>query len=569
MAGAIGLVLATWTWLPERTLPVLPTQWAPEWPGVTVRGAYHVHTRRSDGMGTVEDAAAAAGRAGLDFLVLTDHGDATRTPDPPRHVGSVLVIDAVEISTRGGHYAALGLPGPAPYRLAGDPRDVVEDVARLGGRGFVTHPDSPKASLAWRDWSIPVPGFEWLNADSEWRDEGRLTLARALLTYPWRPVPTLVALLDRPAATLARWDGLMASGRYLVAIAGADAHARLGLRDYEDDGVDAPALPLPTYESSLRSFSTAVLLDAPLGADPAADAARVVRALGEGRSYTVIDGVAGPARFEFVARTRAGLRTMGESVPRDEPVTLVARALAPPGTTLRILRNGEEVAASSGLHLVHETSTSLRPGETGAGFRVEAVRPGGPGTPPVPWLVSNPIFVERPAPPGAREPARDEPASVGIDLRACRSERDPVSASEEDSDGSGDRVRWAWRLAGSSAPAWVALSCAVPPIPGADAAIAFRARADAPIRVSIQLREPAGVPVPQRWQRTAYLDADWRQYRVALPSLAPVERGGPAQASAEARTLLFVVDWTHGLPGMRRTVEIERAGFEAGSRDIR
>ena len=35
----------------------------------------------------------------------------------------------------------------------------------------VAHPDSPKPELAWRDWSAPVAGLEWLNLDSEWRDE--------------------------------------------------------------------------------------------------------------------------------------------------------------------------------------------------------------------------------------------------------------------------------------------------------------------------------------------------------------------------------------------------------------
>ena len=88
----------------------------------------------------------------------------------------MLVIDAVEISTTGGHYVALGLPR-APYRLAGEPRDVVEDVARLGGFGIVAHPDSPKDDLRWRDWTLPFDGIEWLNADSEWRNEGTLGVA--------------------------------------------------------------------------------------------------------------------------------------------------------------------------------------------------------------------------------------------------------------------------------------------------------------------------------------------------------------------------------------------------------
>ena len=100
-----------------------------------VRGAYHVHTTLSDGAGTSDEVAHAAARAGLDFVVLTDHGDGTRAPVPPRYVEGVLLIDAVEISTTGGHYVALGLK-QTPYRLAGEPRDVIEDVTRLGGFGI-------------------------------------------------------------------------------------------------------------------------------------------------------------------------------------------------------------------------------------------------------------------------------------------------------------------------------------------------------------------------------------------------------------------------------------------------
>jgi len=76
---------------------------------VAVRGAYHVHSVASDGTGTVEEIAAAAARAGLRFVILTDHGDGYARPSAPRYLGSVLCIDAVEISTAGGHYAALGM----------------------------------------------------------------------------------------------------------------------------------------------------------------------------------------------------------------------------------------------------------------------------------------------------------------------------------------------------------------------------------------------------------------------------------------------------------------------------
>src|SRR5712671_780210 len=119
-------------------------------PDGTVAGAFHVHTTRSDGRSTPDEIAAAASRAGLKFVVFTDHGDGTRTPDAPVYRSGVLCLDGVEVSTTGGHYIALEMP-PSPYPLGGEPRDVVEDVKRLGGFGIAAHPDSPKAELRWRE----------------------------------------------------------------------------------------------------------------------------------------------------------------------------------------------------------------------------------------------------------------------------------------------------------------------------------------------------------------------------------------------------------------------------------
>ncbi len=188
----------------------------------TVAGAYHIHTSRSDGAEAKASIAAAAARAGLGFAIFTDHGDATAAPDPPAYIEGVLCIDGVEISTNGGHYVAIGLP-PAPYPLGGEAAAVVEDVARLGGFGIAAHPDHPKPGLAWTDWRAPIDGIEWLNADSEWRDEGRLVLARTMFAYLLRPGAALASVFDRPDRTLTRWDAANRE-RPITALAAIDAH---------------------------------------------------------------------------------------------------------------------------------------------------------------------------------------------------------------------------------------------------------------------------------------------------------------------------------------------------------
>src|SRR2546428_784233 len=116
-------------------LPLTP------WSDGTIPGGLHIPASRSDGRSGPDEIAAAAARAGLKFIAFTDHGDGTRAPDPPAYRSGVLCLDGVEISTTGGHYAALDIPA-APYPLGGEARDVVRDVRRLGGVGIAAATDS-------------------------------------------------------------------------------------------------------------------------------------------------------------------------------------------------------------------------------------------------------------------------------------------------------------------------------------------------------------------------------------------------------------------------------------------
>lgn len=531
-------------------------RWAPEVKTARVRGTYHVHTTRSDGTGTVEEVARAAGRARLDFVILTDHGDGTRVLDAPRMIDNVLVIDAVEVSTRLGHLTALGLRTATPYRLAGWPDDVVEDLRRWGGLAIAAHPDSPRHSLSWRAWHVPVAGLEWLSADSAWRDESLLAMARTLASYPWRPVESIAALFDRPRSTLDRWDAHSREGRFLFAVAGADAHARLGVReDEEDPDPSRWVLKLPGYEQVFRAFSTVVELDAPFTREPDADARRLVAAIGAGRSYTVIDGLATPGRLEFVGRQGDRLVRMGERVAEGPDLALEVRTLAPAGATIRVLRNGEIVASSTGLALSASVSTALGPGERGAAFRVEVAWPDEhPAR--VPWILSNPIFVQPAAAPEPdAAPVADPVEVAGIDLRSCMIERDAVSTAAVTAEESGDRLVLRFQLA-EARESWVAVGCAVPRPLHPGEGVRVGALASRPLRMDLQLREEG--TGDRRWSRSLPVDRAPGSFTVWADSLRPVSDGLPPGPGDRPVRLLFVIDRTQGVAGMDGVIEIER-----------
>src|SRR5688572_7172806 len=228
------------------TLPPA-TRHLPAAPATTIFGAYHIHTSRSDGSGSLADVASAAAQAALQFVIVTDHGDATRPPEPPHYLHEVLVIDAVEISTMAGHLIALGLKDASPYPLGAEARDTLEDVHRMGGWTVAAHPDSPHPGLRWRADDVPVDGVEWLNADSEWRDERSGRLLQTLGHYFFRPSESIVSIFDRPAASLRRWDEL-STRLHVVGLAGVDAHAKIAVHEDETTQESRTILARPSHE---------------------------------------------------------------------------------------------------------------------------------------------------------------------------------------------------------------------------------------------------------------------------------------------------------------------------------
>ena len=526
-----------------------------------VRGAIHVHTRRSDGTGTVEQVAAAAGGAGLQFVIVTDHGDATRAPDPPSYHGGVLVIDAVEISTEGGHVVALGLP-KAPYPLGGEPRDVLADIARLGGFSIIAHPVNDRAESRWTEWTAPFDGLEWLNLDSEWRDEPAGRLARVILAYPFRKVESLGLLLDRSEVAMARWDALTRRRR-VVAIAAADAHARVGFNASEpyQRGV---AIPVPGYEALFRTFSIA-LPQASLAGEAQDDAVTVLGELRAGRVFSSVDAIAPRPAFTFTAASGALRAVAGEPLTTKDPVRLDVAVQAPAEARIVLLRDGSPVAEGKGSALQHDAGPD--PGV----YRVEVMLPGAPGEPPVPWIVSNPIYVGRPAvdapavipraKPAERAELYSEGPAEGWTVEHSASSQAAVDVAKAVK---GTQIMLRYAIAGplSEHPYAALVAPAGPALPAHDR-LTFTAYADRPMRMSVQLRAPGDDPAGQRWHRSVFLDATPREITVFFDELLP--RGATKTARPplpEVQSILFVVDTVNTPSGTAGRLFVDDVRYE-------
>jgi hypothetical protein len=548
------------------SLPPRPIALDQSWSDGSIPGLLHIHSNRSDGQGTPDEIAAAAARAGLTFVVFTDHGDATRAPDPPSYRSGVLCLDGVEISTSGGHYVALDM-GAAPYPLAGEPRDVVEDVRRLGGFGIAAHPDSPKAELRWNDWDAPLDGLELINPDTSWRvrvlDQGaraKLLLLRALLTFPLRASETIAALLTPSSAVEERWDALTARRR-VVGIAGADAHAKLELLG-GDPGRARFSLPIPGYESSFRAMSVHVRA-APLTRDARADAAAVMQAMRDGHLYTTVDAWASPPSFEFTAENGTRKAQAGDFLPPGGPVSLHVRSNAPAGFVTMLWRGSQPLAQDS-----RERDLTVPAGSDPAVYRVEvrdSSRPMGPA-----WIISNPIYVR--AADARDEPPPAPPQRAQLSLFDGRTtagwtrEYDPASLTAIDAVQmtAGPELRVRYGLAGGS-PVGQFSGAAVETSHGvADYdRLAFTIRAERPMRVSVQVRAEVAEAPPERWQRSIFVAGGDSDKTIPFDDMRPVGATHTARAvPADVRAIMFIVDTTNSKPGASGRIWLKNIRLE-------
>jgi len=341
-------------------------------------GNLHIHTLWSDGSADHVSVAQAAQKAGLDWLIITDHnvyppqfqgwydqtllivGEEIHDPDHP-HQNHLLVFDA----------------GQSLAPMGADPQESVDAVVAAGGYGALAHPFehsgayANEAEINWVDW--PRGGYsaiEIWNYMSEFKSYISDPVVGLLYAY-W---PKLAMRGPFPE-TLAAWDAILAK-RKVFAVGGSDVHATT----YTLGPLKKVIFP---YRKLFRAVNMHVLVKQDWGGDADEDAQLVHEALRMGRSWVGYDALGSTRGFRFWAQGRQQLYAMGETIPRGERTTF--QVTLPRKGHIRLINNGFCVAEADAERLEFNART---PGV----YRVEVTRPYA-GTPRG-WIYSNPIWLE-------------------------------------------------------------------------------------------------------------------------------------------------------------------------------
>jgi hypothetical protein len=192
----------------------------------------------------------------------------------------------------------------------------------------------------------------------------------------------MTELYLRPDVNLDSWDRLNSRGQNLVAIAGVDAHANIGLTLDTRASQTLGGILLDPYDLTFQIVRNYIVLEKGRPFDTSA----VLEALANGQIYAGFDLLADASGFRFMAENESGRRIMGQQIAPGTGVLFTV--VLPKFGRIVLLRNG---------HPHQEISSvgrqEFRASEKGV-YRVEVYldRLDKPLA-DHPWIISNPIYV--------------------------------------------------------------------------------------------------------------------------------------------------------------------------------
>ncbi|MDQ3667548.1 MAG: hypothetical protein M3410_13420 [Acidobacteriota bacterium] len=349
------------------------------------KGAMHVHSfLGGHSTGNFDEIIAAARSNELDFVVMTEHPSKNFSTAEMAlkgvHAG-VLFINGNEVSTAQSD-RLLVIPGNESAADANQhsTQQVVTRAKARNATVFVAYPEEFKG------WdSTGYDGVEVYNLYTNAREINPIVMFfDGLWSYRSYPNLLFATFYKRPAESLRRWDTAVSTRKQrLVAVAGNDAHANVGLALKGTSGNTLLGLKLDPYERSFRLVRVHVLI--PNGGS--FDAETLRGALAAGHCFIGFDLFSDSSGFRFTGSNGKETRIQGDEITLEREIHL--NVTAPISSRIVLLRDGNVIQSESGLIRKEFIVT-----ERGS-YRVELYLPQLPGSVSTqPWILSNPIYVK-------------------------------------------------------------------------------------------------------------------------------------------------------------------------------
>lgn len=354
---------------------------------VEFKGVTHVHSfLGGHSAGNFEEIIAAAQSNQLNFVVMTEHTARdfnTAAMTLRGEHGGVLFINGNEVRTSNGDRLLL-VPGD---ELAGSDgqRTTSEVLSRraqgMSGLELLAYP------AEFQSWE--ATGYEAIEVYNVYTNARRINplvmFFDALWSYRSYPDLLFANFYRRPDDDLRKWDELInRKGTRLVATAGNDAHANVGMSVNDSSGKTLVGFKLDPYERSFRLVRLHVLA-APFQ-HTLLDEQSLLAAIAAGHCFIGFDLFGDSTGFRYTARDEDEMKVMGDEITLQNQINLTVSV--PVQARIVLLKDGGQIQNVSGTNRMEFAAK-----EKGS-YRVEVYLPQLPKPAgDQPWIISNPIYV--------------------------------------------------------------------------------------------------------------------------------------------------------------------------------
>jgi hypothetical protein len=348
---------------------------------VDYKGVIHVHSfLGGHSTGAFTELISAAKTNGLNFVIMTEHPQSNFDTSAMTLNGvhdGVLFVNGNEVTTANGDRLLL-IPGASNAAIANtrDTQALIDEQKNNGGLSFVAYPSE---SQRWQ--STTANGLEVYNLFTNAQQiRPVLMFVDGLWSYRSYADLMFANFFSRPEQNLRLWDTAMLNTNHkLVAIAGNDAHANVGISLNDASGKPIIGLKLDPYTRSFCVVQTHVLIKRGIELNRES----LLEALSQGHCYLSFDVFADAAGFSF--STADSDKMMGDEITAEGQPRLIVRTPLP--SRIVLIKDGNTVAQQSGM------AVEFSPGGRGI-YRVEAYLDALPAPATgQPWIISNPIYV--------------------------------------------------------------------------------------------------------------------------------------------------------------------------------
>ncbi len=353
------------------------------------KGVIHVHSSLGGhSTGNFADIISAAQANELNFVVMTEHPSSTfNTAEMTLkgNHGGVLFVNGNEVSTAAADRLLL-MPGDG--QAADDGKWSTQEVLsqRSHGLTVVAYPQEFKS------WG--ASGYNGIEVYNVYTNARRINpvvmFFDALWSYRSYPDLLFATFYERPTESLRLWDEqIKQREQRIVATAGNDAHANIGLSLNDSSGKTLLGFTLDPYVRSFRLVRMHVLVNLPLSGQMDFSSLRegdLLAAISEGHCFIGFDLFGDTTGFRYDAHDEDENRMMGDEIKLENEVRLSVSL--PIAGRIVLLKDGvmvEDKTSISKLEFVAREKGS---------YRVEAYlpqlrNPAGEQ----PWIISNPIYL--------------------------------------------------------------------------------------------------------------------------------------------------------------------------------